>query len=163
MLLGLSWNFTWKVLLYDPREGLRESGQAIEAGEADEAEYKKAWGREIKDRNLLSPSRQTSNEENTGTKVQRGTENTQNAGRDEQVTVEPMPEVILSGIIKNPDGSYTAYIKVGENPVSSVRVGDLMHAVSVKVIKERHLELDWKGNAISLSLKGSPLMEMRRK
>ncbi len=157
-LAALSWNFAERVLLYDPAEGFAQSGQATEASEAPGAVHKKAWGREIMDRNLFNPNRKTSRETNT---VTREVEAPQQIARDVVVAPEPMPVVTLSGIIKNPDGSYTAYIKVGANPLSGVRVGDLMHEISVNGIEERRVELDWRGNSISLSLQGSPLMKKR--
>lgn len=153
-LAALSWNFVQRVLLYDPAEGYAQSGQATEANKTPEAKHKKAWGREIKDRNLFNPNRETS-------AVAREVEAPSQVARDVVVFPDTMPVVTLSGIIENPDGSYTAYIKVGDNPLSGVRVGDLMHEISVNGIVERRVELDWRGNSISLSLKGSPLMKKR--
>ncbi len=153
-LAALSWNFVQRAVLYDPAKGLAQSGQATEASKVPKAVHKKAWGRAIKDRNLFNPNRQTS-------AVIKEVEAPRQVARDVVVRPEPMPAVTLSGIIKNADGSYTAYIKVGNNPLSGVRVGDLMHEISVDEIEERHVELSWRGKSLSLSLQGSALMKKR--
>jgi hypothetical protein len=151
----LSWGFVQNVLLYDPMDSFDLSG--TEAREVTGKDNKKgrAWGPEIKSRNLFSAER-------TNEPLQIGAELSVEPIAKEVTTPPPtMPVITLSGIIYDTDGSYKAFIKVGDNPVTGVHVGDMFRGVSVLKIEERKVELMWNGKDISLKLKSSPLTKKR--
>ena len=132
-------------------------GLAKEQKAAAEDSHGKAWGPDIKNRNLFSQYRKAApprQERNQPEPVARMV-------GDEPVPMPPMPPITLNGIIINPDGSFTAYIKVGDNPVVGTRIGDKMHGVSVRSIQERQVELDWLGNPLTLKMQSSPLIKKR--
>ncbi len=154
VLALLSGNFIREVVLYDPMDGISRGELAKEQEAAAEDSHGKAWGPDIKNRNLFSQYRKTSpprQEPNQPEQVARTVDN----------KPVPMPPLILNGIIINPDGSFTAYIKVGDNPVVGTRIGDKMYGVSVRSIQERQVELDWQGNLVTLRMKSSPLIKKR--
>ncbi len=153
-LAMLSWNFIQKVVLYDPMAGVTQTGQAKQQESVAATSHKRAWGRDIKEKNLFSQQRKP-------TPVRMDEQAPEPVGRTEVRPPEPMPAIILNGIIINPDGSYTAYIKVGDNPTMGARVGDVMHGISVITIEERQVELDWQGNGLTLKMKSFPLIKKR--
>lgn len=154
VLALLSWNFVREVVLYDPMSGIGRTGQAKEQEPAAEDSHGKAWGPDIKNRNLFSQYRKA-----TPKHVEQKQPETVARMVDDKPV--PMPAITLNGIIINPDGSFTAYIKVGDNPTMGARIGDKMHDVSVRSIEERQVELDWQGNPLTLKMKSSPLIKKR--
>ena len=154
VLALLSWNFVREVVLYDPMSGISQAGLAKEQEPAPEDSHGKAWGPDIKNRNLFSQYRKATPQHQEQMQPE-------TVGREVGDEPVPMPAITLNGIIINPDGSLTAYIKVGDNPTMGARIGDKMHGVSVMSIQERQVELDWQGSGITLKMRSSPLRKKR--
>ena len=57
VLALLSWNFVREVVLYDPMSGISRTGLAKEQEATAEDSHGKAWGPDIKNRNLFSQYR----------------------------------------------------------------------------------------------------------
>jgi hypothetical protein len=152
LLAFLAWDFMHKVVLYDPFAEMGQILQAEAVSKDDEKSYRWAWGRDIAGKNLFSQER------GRKPKVEKPPEQ---ITRPAPPRPEPLPRLTLSGIIKNPDGSLTAYIKVGENPVTGVRMGDKVYGVTVEEIEERSVKLRWREREIMLKLKSSPLFKKR--
>lgn len=157
VLAALLVNFTQKAVLYNPMDGIRQTGQARTQETQKNTRHKRAWSSAILKKNLFSQSRQ----ENPVVMVETIVEPDPVALIKPASPPAPMPAISLSGIIIDPDGAYTAYIKIGKNPVAGARVGDVMHGVGVITIEERQVELEWKGASISLKMKSSPLLKKR--
>ncbi len=154
LLAMLSWNFIHRVVLYDPMAGITQTGQAKQQENAVAASHKKAWGKDIKEKNLFSQQRMPA-------PVRRVGQAPEPVGRTPVRPPEPMPAIILNGIIKNTDGSYAAYIKVGDKPTMGMRIGDVMHGVSIITIEERQVELKWQNNKLTMKMQSSPLIKKR--
>lgn len=64
---------------------------------------------------------------------------------------ERIPEMVLKGIIKHDDGTYTAFIEI-DKVVIPLRKGEGIDNISVIDITERRISIKWKDQQLQLSL-----------
>ncbi|MCX7793778.1 MAG: hypothetical protein N2257_05165 [Thermodesulfovibrionales bacterium] len=65
---------------------------------------------------------------------------------------EPPPQIILKGVILEPDGRYRAYIEIDGRKILSLRAGEGVDNITITDIKERSVSLRWKDQSMELSI-----------
>lgn len=65
---------------------------------------------------------------------------------------EPPPQMVLKGIILEPDGKYRAYIEIDGKRLISLRLGEGVDNITLTEIKERSVSLKWKEQTVELSI-----------
>lgn len=65
---------------------------------------------------------------------------------------EPPPQMVLKGIILEPDGRYRAFIEIDGKKMLSLRAGEGVDNIIVNDIKERSVSLRWKDQTMELSI-----------
>ncbi len=65
--------------------------------------------------------------------------------------IEKVPEMVLRGILRHDDGSYTAFIEI-DKVVIPLRKGEGIDNISVLDITERRVSIKWKEQRLELSL-----------
>ncbi len=65
---------------------------------------------------------------------------------------EPPPQMVLKGIILEPDGRYRAFIEIDGKKMLSLRTGEGVDNITVTDIKERRVSLRWKDQTMELSI-----------
>ena len=154
LLIYLLAGFVGQVVLYDPMLDLEGGARQGESVMAQEKAYKRAWSRSILKKNLFSPQR------SEGPPMREVIQNDIPYTRAAEAPVS-MPSIDLNGIIKNPDGSYTAYLKIGSNQATAMRSGDMLEEVLVERIENRKVSIRWRDRTFTLELTSSPLMKKR--
>jgi hypothetical protein len=65
---------------------------------------------------------------------------------------ENPPQMVLKGIVLEPDGGLRAYIEVDGKRIISLRAGEGVDNITVTDIKERSVSLRWKDQIVELSI-----------
>ncbi len=65
--------------------------------------------------------------------------------------IEKVPEMVLKGILRHDDGSFTAFIEI-DMVVVPLRKGEGIDNISVLDITERRVSIKWKEQKLELSL-----------
>ncbi len=65
---------------------------------------------------------------------------------------ERPPQMVLKGIILEPDGDYRAYIEIDGKRVISLRRGEGIDDITATDIRERSVEIRWKEETLKLSI-----------
>ena len=118
--------------------------------------YRPAWDESIRDKNIFSPDRKAGPAKR---ELQQS-----DITRTAPVTAPvQMPSVSLSGIILNPDGSFTAYLRIGDKPATGMREGDMNSGIVAEKIEERAVTLMWEDKSFTIKLQSSPLMKKKKR
>lgn len=152
-LLGWAvYDLNGRALKYDPLGSLSDVQNTTSQQTADTAKARRNWGREITSKNLFSESR--------GVKpviqAPPPMEIVQPVAPPEPRP--PRPVITLNGIIKNPEGDFTAYLQIGTGSTASVMKGDTVGGISVVGITERAIVLKWDGDVFEVKLKSTSLI-----
>lgn len=65
---------------------------------------------------------------------------------------ENPPQMVLKGVILEPEGKYRAYIEIDGKRTVSLRAGEGVDNITVTDIKERRVSLRWKDQTMELSI-----------
>ena len=154
LLIYLLAGFVSQVVLYNPMLDLEGGARQGESFLVQDKAYKRAWSKSILKKNLFNPQR------SEGPPMREATQDDVPYTRVIEAPVS-MPSIDLNGIIKNPDGSYTAYLRIGSNQATAMRSGDMLEEVLVERIENRNVSIRWRDKTFTLELPSSPLMKKR--
>lgn len=65
---------------------------------------------------------------------------------------EQPPQIVLKGVILEPDGRYRAYIEIDGKKMLSLRAGEGVDHIMITDIQERRVSLRWKEQTMELSI-----------
>jgi len=72
---------------------------------------------------------------------------------------EPMPQILLKGILEEPSGERVALISINNERSKPYRVGDMFNDFEVIEIGILEASLTWKGEPVDLTLRGQAVPE----
>jgi hypothetical protein len=134
-----AWKFYVNAIAYDPLEEGSVKHSKIKESVLAKSVYSPAWGKEIHEKNLFSPTR------------------TYTEPKPPPVVAPPVeppkrPELVLKGIVLDTFGDYVAYLEINQAKAIPLRKGDKVEEIEVTDITERKVVLKWYNDTITMSI-----------
>jgi hypothetical protein len=134
-----AWKFYVNAIAYDPLDEGAVKHATIKESALSKSVYAPAWGKEIHEKNLFSPTR------------------TYKEPRPAPVMAAPVeppkrPDLVLKGIVLDTFGEFVAFIEINQAKAAPLRKGDKVEEVEVIDITEKKVVLKWYTETITMSI-----------
>lgn len=141
IVLMLLWNFTNHAILYSPFDEIQRSAENETVAESTKSEeFKHAWGTEILNKNIFSPSRSAPPKQ---VRPQDAARKVPAIETPPPPPPLPRPDVVLNGIIRDENNEFIVILSINNQEAVSMRKGDKVDGIEVTDIRERSATMRW--------------------